>query len=823
MKKYLPHRNNKYVENGFFKKSLVVRYLFAFFSVFLCFYVVKIPAQDFHTKIRATVENREYQTAITELESLEKLDKKLFELNNYDYLLARMHGKNGDFAKAAMNFQAVASRNSILKEYALWHLSQIARNSGNLMLERVFLQEIPTFYPNSLLNNAAQIRLVRSYFESKNYETVIAHLNKSAANNEQTRETQLLLAQAYLQSGKTAEAREIFTRLVSNLPNPAQPDDFALEAVKNLDLINGGNENFGKIAPQIPETELLRRGTIYQFNRSFPFARLHFQAIAERFAGGTNAPFASYQIGRSFAQEGDFTSAINWFERVQSQFPSDPAAKDALYQLAAALSRVGKTKESIARYQKFIAQYPEAENLDRAYLNVIDVLRDQGSDTEVLQWTQKTQEVFRGKLPEAIALFSEARINLEKNNWQPALSALDKLLLAPDLGGTRVAGGTNKAEITFLKGFALENLQKYAEAIDVYLSISDGRGEYYGWRATERLRALRNNEATKEFVSAKLNNLVLRANSANISDDVRRVSAQNVLRLSDSTDVRAKMLETLKTTYANLPAYQKVPSLNFVEPGRKEILKEKPKNTNQNPHRILADELLFLALYDEAAPELEAAQGKDSSTLSGDSSFTLAVIYKRGDKSHRAIAFLEPLWKSIPADYEIELIPRSQAEILYPTPYTDALLKFSPTRNVDARFILAIMRQESRYRADVKSVAAARGLMQFISTTSDKIAIELGKTNFRQDELYNPPTAILFGSQYLSNLFKQFPNQPQAVAASYNGGEDNMARWLNRSKSDNPDKYVAEIAFSQSKDYVYKVMANYRVYQMLYDEKLRAK
>ena len=131
------------------------------------------------------------------------------------------------------------------------------------------------------------------------------------------------------------------------------------------------------------------------------------------------------------------------------------------------------------------------------------------------------------------------------------------------------------------------------------------------------------------------------------------------------------------------------------------------------------------------------------------------------------------------------------------------------------------MRQESRFRADVKSYAAARGLMQFISTTSDQIAQQLGRENFRQDELYDPPTSVLFGSQYLSNLFKQFPNQPQAVAASYNGGEDNMARWLARAKSNSPDLYVPEIAFSQSKDYVYKVLANYRVYQFLYSENLK--
>ena len=40
----------------------------------------------------------------------------------------------------------------------------------------------------------------------------------------------------------------------------------------------------------------------------------------------------------------------------------------------------------------------------------------------------------------------------------------------------------------------LEQMQRFPEAIDVYLSIPDGRAEYYGWRATERLKPLASNE-----------------------------------------------------------------------------------------------------------------------------------------------------------------------------------------------------------------------------------------------------------------------------------------------------------------------------------------
>jgi len=69
-------------------------------------------------------------------------------------------------------------------------------------------------------------------------------------------------------------------------------------------------------------------------------------------------------------------------------------------------------------------------------------------------------------------------------------------------------------------------------------------------------------------------------------------------------------------------------------------------------------------------------------------------------------------------------------------------------------------------------------------------------------------------------LFKLFPDQPQAVAGAYNGGEDNLARWIARSRSTEPDRYVPEIGFSQTKDYVHKVLANYWTYRRLYDAQL---
>lgn len=818
---------------------LIVMKRFLFFILFsTIFSTVNLFAQNFqetHQKILKAVADRDHSSAAGELQTIQKLNKKIFYLNNYDYLLARIAEKNGDFAFASANYRSVADRNSELKEYALFHLAEIARSSGNLLMERIYLQEISVIAPESLLLDAVNGRIIRSYFESKNFETAINLLKiQTASKNQKTktenqpnnrlfRENLVILGESYLQTGKQTEAREVFNRLMTELPNAAQPDDFALSAVKGLDLIDGGKENFGNVAPELSEAEHLKRADIYQFNRDFADARLHYEAIIKNYPASQTLPNVFYQIGRGFSREGNFLRAIDWFERVTSEFPDSVVAEDALSQSASAYARVGKTKESVSRYQKIIEKYPKGDRVERAYLNVVDVLRDAGENAEALNWARKTQEIFRGKLSEAVALFSQARIRLAQNDWQNALTDLEKLLTFNDLGGTRVPGGTNKAEITFLRGYVLEQLNRFTEAIDAYLSIADGRNEYYGWRATERLQALAQNEKSKPAVESKIEFSVRNIEIRNAA--AQKESAQDVLRLTENAETREQMVEIIKTSYTTLPDYQKLPKFNLLEFGRKDVLQSERKTPLENSHKNLADELLFLGLYDEATPELEKSfsASENQKPKTDDQNYTLAVFYKRGDMAYRAVAFAEPLWRKIPADYNIELIPRDQLELLYPAPYTDSLLKYAPPRSVDPRFALSIMRQESRFRADVKSVAAARGLMQFISSTSNEIAQQLEKKDFRQDELYDPPTAVLFGSQYLANLFKQFPAAPQAVAASYNGGEDNMARWLARAKSNSADLYVPEIAFSQTKDYVYKVMANYRIYQFLYDENLKAK
>ena len=156
----------------------------------------------------------------------------------------------------------------------------------------------------------------------------------------------------------------------------------------------------------------------------------------------------------------------------------------------------------------------------------------------------------------------------------------------------------------------------------------------------------------------------------------------------------------------------------------------------------------------------------------------------------------------------------------YPVMYRTELLRSAKSLKIDPRFVLAIMKQESSFRPDAKSPAAARGLLQLVFDTALRYNKKAGYVSLKPDDLYLPSVNIAIGSVYIAELGNEFNGLYEAIAASYNGGEDNAMRWLNRSKPKDAGIFTSEVGFAETKSYVNKVMSNYRVYRELYTENL---
>ncbi len=227
---------------------------------------------------------------------------------------------------------------------------------------------------------------------------------------------------------------------------------------------------------------------------------------------------------------------------------------------------------------------------------------------------------------------------------------------------------------------------------------------------------------------------------------------------------------------------------------------------------------------------------RDSMTSADEVLFLKAVALEKSGKKPEAISVYSVIPDSFTSYYGglateklKTLAPNSVKKIAsvsprlmkdYPILFRAELLRYAKTKNIDPRFVLAIMKQESSFRTNAKSPSAARGLLQLVYDTALKYNKKAGFPDFNADDLYQPNVNIAIGSAYIADLKTQFGGLYEAIAASYNGGEDNAARWLDRSKPKDAAIFASEVGFAETKNYVFKVMNNYRVYRELYTDEL---
>jgi soluble lytic murein transglycosylase len=155
----------------------------------------------------------------------------------------------------------------------------------------------------------------------------------------------------------------------------------------------------------------------------------------------------------------------------------------------------------------------------------------------------------------------------------------------------------------------------------------------------------------------------------------------------------------------------------------------------------------------------------------------------------------------------------------YPFPYLRETQKWSIERKLNPVLVTALMRQESRFEPKIKSVAGATGLMQLLPTTAQWIAQQI-KVDIKTINLENPNDNIMLGTWYLDHTHQQYNNNSLLAIASYNAGPGNVSKWLQTLTTQDPDEFVEEIPFDETKNYVRQVFGNYWNYLRLYNPEI---
>lgn len=124
--------------------------------------------------------------------------------------------------------------------------------------------------------------------------------------------------------------------------------------------------------------------------------------------------------------------------------------------------------------------------------------------------------------------------------------------------------------------------------------------------------------------------------------------------------------------------------------------------------------------------------------------------------------------------------------------YDKIINEASKKFRIDKNIIKSVILTESAAKDTALSRAKAKGLMQLIDTTASDMGVK---------NIWDPKDNIYGGTKYLSKMIKKYNGDVKLALASYNAGPDNV------------DKYNGVPPFTETKNYISRVLGYYKHFE----------
>lgn len=155
-------------------------------------------------------------------------------------------------------------------------------------------------------------------------------------------------------------------------------------------------------------------------------------------------------------------------------------------------------------------------------------------------------------------------------------------------------------------------------------------------------------------------------------------------------------------------------------------------------------------------------------------------------------------------------------KLAYQLHYQDTINNTARRYKLDPYLVTSIIREESYFNKNAKSIAGAAGLMQIMPSTARYITNKNAIPYSGVSELYNPKANINIGCSYLHYVKTTLHNDDLLVVASYNGGPNAVQSWKENLSYTNFDEFVENIPYPETAEYIKKVFRSYWVYINVY-------
>lgn len=227
-------------------------------------------------------------------------------------------------------------------------------------------------------------------------------------------------------------------------------------------------------------------------------------------------------------------------------------------------------------------------------------------------------------------------------------------------------------------------------------------------------------------------------------------------------------------------------------------------------------EELYAAGYAERAREAAAAAAREDRADSAAFHALDAWLLAEADRNVPSIQAMQraaPFHTSAAGD----ALPLPYWQRLFPLRYTEGVRERASQRDLDPHLVAGLIRQESAFAPRTRSPVGARGLMQIMPGTGRALARVEG-LRWRLSRLYDPGVNIRFGTRYLRQLLDEFGERPDYALAGYNAGPHRVRKWTEMDLEIDSERFIEEIPFTETRNYVKLVLRNEMLYRRLYPE-----
>ncbi len=486
---------------------------------------------------------------------------------------------------------------------------------------------------------------------------------------------------------------------------------------------------------------------------------------------------ARFAYGDAHRKERRHEKAIEILTPVVESCPKEKPK--ALWSLASSQS-IAHPERGPGFYDRYIREFPKASNLDQAQWFAADLEIKNGQDAAVAR-----------RLENLVRLYPKSRYAPEalfKRFWMAWTGAADDAARAASAVWLErlLKGWSGNVEERVRARYWLGRVRMDAGDRDGAVAAwsvlaEEAPQRYYGAMALRRLEQAAPQEACrlKKSIAASI---LGTAASALSSDD----SAPGTFAPEAAGDAaRADILALLPRTLGPLKDERSLDA---------------------------ALDFLRLGILDEARIELDALARRKQSR---DDRVALAILLGlagdlRGAQWVARVYFAPVFEKPLTAE------TRGLWTLAWPRAYRPLIEKFCPSRGVEPDLLQSLMREESALDPHARSWAGALGLTQMMPSRAKDVAKLVGRSEFREEQLFEPETAVEFGCAWLGRLLSDFDGEPLHAFAAYNADTRRVRKWSEAVPGGDLDRFVEQIPIAETRGYVKRLVRSAAAYRWLY-------